>query len=60
MNPSYLILKALAKVIPLLLDFLINFESTSDDEEINKMKVLYLSYPQEMREILTRKNLQKN
>ena len=54
MNSSYLILKALAKVIPLSLDSLINLESTSDDKGIDKMKVLYLSCPQEMREILLR------
>lgn len=52
MNPSYLILKALAKVMPLSLDSLISSSLSIDDERINKLKMLYLSCPQEMREVL--------
>ena len=47
-NPSYLILKALAKVLPLSLDTLINPE----DEGASQMKMLYCSCPSEMRETL--------
>lgn len=52
MNPSYLILKALAKVLHCSLDSLINPDTTPDDEGINKMKMLYLSCPPQMREML--------
>ena len=52
MNPSYLILKALAKVVPLSLDSLLAPEISPDDEGANKMKILYMNCPPEMREIL--------
>ena len=51
-NPSYLILKALAKVLPLSLDTLINPDVSSEDEGANQMKMLYCSCPSEMRETL--------
>ena len=51
-NPSYLILKALAKVLPLSLDTLINPDVSSEDEGANQMKMLYCSCPSEMRDTL--------
>ena len=51
-NPSYLILKALAKVLPLSLDTLINPNVSPEDEGANQMKMLYCSCPSEMRETL--------
>ena len=39
-NPSYLILKALAKVLPLSLDTLINPDVSPEDEGANQMKML--------------------
>ena len=44
MNPSYLILKAL--------DSLLAPEISPDDEGANKMKILYMNCPPEMRETL--------
>lgn len=52
MNPSYLILKALAKVLPISLDSLINPDLSPEDEGVNQMKMLYCSCPSEMRETL--------
>ena len=52
MNPSYLILKALAKVLPISLDTLINPDVSPEDEGANQMKMLYCSCPSEMRETL--------
>lgn len=52
MNPSYLILKALAKVVPLSLDSLLAPEISPGDEGANKMKILYMNCPPEMRETL--------
>ena len=43
-NPSYLILKALAKVLPLSLDTLINPNVSPEDEGANQMKMLYCSW----------------
>ena len=43
MNPSYLILKALAKVLPLSLDNLINPDVSPEDEGASQMKMLYCS-----------------
>ena len=51
MNPSYLILKALAKVLHISLDTLINPDISLEDEDINQMKMLYSSCPPEMRDI---------
>lgn len=51
-NPSYLILKALAKVLPISLDDLINPDVSPEDEGANQMKMLYCSCPSEMRETL--------
>ena len=45
MNPSYLILRALAKVLHISLDSL-------EDEGVNQMKMLYSSCPPEMRDTL--------
>ncbi len=53
-NPSYLILKALAKVLPISLDTLINPDVSPEDEGINQMKMFYSSYPLEMRKTLLR------
>ena len=47
-NPSYLILKALAKVLPISLDSLINPDVSPEDEGANQMKMLYCSCPSEM------------
>ena len=52
MNPSYLILKALAKVLPISLDNLINPDVSPEVEGANQMKMLYCSCPSEMRETL--------
>ena len=49
-NPSYLILKALAKVLPISLDDLINPDVSLEDEGVNQMKMLYSSCPPEMRD----------
>ena len=51
-NPSYLILKALAKVLPLSLDTLINPNVSPEDEGAEQMKMLYLSCSPEMQETL--------
>ena len=51
-NPSYLILKALAKVLPISLDDLINPDVSPEDEGASQMKMLYCSCPSEMRETL--------
>ena len=50
MNPSYLILRALAKVLHISLDTLINPDVTLEDEGVNQMKMLYSSCPPEMRD----------
>ena len=50
MNPSYLILKALAKVLHISLDTLINPDISLEDEGVNQMKILYSSCPSEMRD----------
>lgn len=52
MNPSYLILKAIAKVLPLSLDSLLIPDITTEDEKATEMKMLYLNCPLEMRETL--------
>lgn len=52
MNPSYLILRALAKVLNISLDSLINPDVSPEDEGANQMKMLYSSCPSEMRETL--------
>ena len=51
-NPSYLILKALAKVLLISLDSLINPDISPEDEGANQMKILYCNCPSEMRETL--------
>ena len=43
MNPSYLILRALAKVLHISLDTLINPDISLEDEGVNQMKMLYSS-----------------
>ena len=43
-NPSYLILKALAKVVHLSLDSLMYPDLTSDEAGQNEMKLLYISH----------------
>ena len=53
-NPSYLILKALAKVLPISLDTLINPDVSPEDEGATQMKILYCNCPSEMRETLLR------
>ena len=50
MNPSYLILRALAKVLHISLDTLINPDISMEDEGVNQMKMLYSSCPPEMRD----------
>ena len=50
MNPSYLILRALAKVLHISLDTLINPDISLEDKGINQMKMLYSSWPSEMRD----------
>ena len=52
MNPSYLILRALAKVLHISLDTLINPDVSLEDEGVNQMKILYSSCPPEMRDTL--------
>ena len=52
MNPSYLILRALAKVLHISLDTLINPDISLEDEGVNQMKILYSSCPPEMRATL--------
>ena len=51
-NPSYLILKALAKVLPISLDTLINPDVSPEDEGATQMKMLYYNCPSEVRETL--------
>ena len=41
MNPSYLILRALAKVLHISLDTLINPDVSLEDEGVNQMKMLF-------------------
>ena len=53
-NPSYLILKALAKVVHLSLDSLMYPDLSPDEAGQNEMKLLYMSCPPEMRETLLR------
>ena len=45
MNPSYLILRALAKVLHISLDTLINPDISLEDEGVNQMKIFYSYYP---------------
>ena len=52
MNPSYLILRALAKVLHISLDTLINPDVSPEDEGASQMKMLYCSCPSEMRDTL--------
>ena len=52
MNPSFLILKPLAKVLPISLDSLINPDVSPEDEGAGQMKMLYCSCLSEMRETL--------
>ncbi|EOS63752.1 hypothetical protein C816_03526 [Oscillibacter sp. 1-3] len=52
MNPSFLILKALAKVLLISLDSLINPDVSPEDEGASQMKMLYCGCPSEMREPL--------
>ena len=52
MNPSYLILRALAKVLHISLDTLINPDVSLEDKDVNQMKMLYSSCPPEMRDTL--------
>ena len=52
MNPSYLILKAIAKVLPLSLDALLTPDLAAEDENAAEMKMLYLNCPPELRETL--------
>ena len=52
MNPSYLILRALAKVLHISLDTLINPDVSLEDEGVNQMKMLYSSCPPKMRDTL--------
>lgn len=52
MNPSYLILRALAKVLHISLDSLINPDISPEDEGANQMKMLYSDCPSKMRETL--------
>ena len=51
-NPSYLIFKAIAKVITLSLYSLLVPDITEEDEKAAEMKMLYLNCPPEMRETL--------
>lgn len=53
-NPSYLILKALAKVVHLSLDSLMYPYLSPDQTGQNEMKLLYMNCPPEMRETLLR------
>ena len=52
MSPSYLILRALAKILHVSLDTLINPDISLEDEGVNQMKILYSSCPSEMRDTL--------
>ena len=52
MNPSYLILRALAKFLHISLDTLINPDISLEDEGVNQMKMLYSSCLPEMRDTL--------
>ena len=52
MNTSYLILRALAKVLHISLDTLINPDVSLEDEGVNQVKMLYSSCPPEMRDTL--------
>ena len=52
MNPSYLILRTLAKVLHISLDTLINPDVSLEDEGVNQMKMLYSSCPPKMRDTL--------
>ena len=52
MNPSYLILRALAKVVHLSLDSLMYPDLSPDEAGQNEMKLLYMNCPPEMRETL--------
>ena len=52
MNPSYLILRALAKVLHISLDTLINPDVSLEDEGVNQMKMLYSSCPPEIQKQL--------
>ena len=45
MNPSYLILRALAKVLHISLDTLINPDISLEDEGTNQMKMLFSFIP---------------
>ena len=51
-NPSYLILRALARVLHISLDTLINPDISLDDERATQMKLLYSNCPSEMKESL--------
>ena len=51
-NPSYLILKALARVLHFSLDSLISPDLTPDEAGQNEMKLFYINCPPEMRETL--------
>ena len=51
-NPSYLILKALAKVVHLSLDSLMYPDLSPDEAGQNEMKLLYMNCPPEMRNTL--------
>ena len=53
-NPSYLILRALAKVVHLSLDSLMYSDLSPDEAGQNEMKLLYMNCPPEMRETLLR------
>ena len=52
MNPSFLILRALARVLHISLDTLINPDISLDDESATKMKLLYSNCPSEKKESL--------
>ena len=52
MNPSYLILRALAKVLHISLDTLINPDISLEDEGVNQMKMFYSSCPPKMRDTM--------
>lgn len=54
MNPSYLILRALAKVVHLSVDSLMYPDLSPDEAGQNEMKLLYMNCPPEMRETLLR------
>ena len=58
-NPSYLILKALAKVLPISLDTLINPDVSPEDEGATQMKMLYYNCPSEVRKTLLHHMLQE-